>query len=308
MRLVYTKKTEQSTVLGADCSSLSNLSTSIHGPKMSRNERKFLKECLEKEHEFIIRRNVKKRLDEFLDALKVKMYKAGDTVFKYGDKGDILYIIAQGDVECISNEGVDFGTSSKGKILGQFGFFNNKTRSANAKAIKDCRIYYIDLKTYNDIMFTRVSEPNDLNKFNIFYNLSDDIKKQLYPKLQINEFYNTNDAIVKEGDIFNCVYLVTNGSITGTTNAKKSEIFIKNNHFGDVEIKNNATKFIGTYVATEPSTVIKIPLDLLKSMMPQIYESFKKGTGLDSNDIKVKELHNNALEKRKSTTISLKAQ
>jgi hypothetical protein len=122
-------------------------------------------------------------------------------------------------------------------------------------------------------------------------------------------FYNTNDAIVKEGDTFNFVYLVTNGSITGTTNAKKSEIFIKNNHFGDVEIKNNATKFNGTYVASEPSTVIKIPLDLLKSMMPQIYESFKKGTGLDSNDIKVKELHNNALEKRKSiTTNSLKAQ
>ena len=67
--------------MGADCSSLSKLSTSIHTPKMSRNERKFLKECLEKEHEFIIRRNVKKRLDEFLDALKCKMYKAGDTIF-----------------------------------------------------------------------------------------------------------------------------------------------------------------------------------------------------------------------------------
>lgn len=227
-------------------------------------------------------------------------------VFKYGDRGDILYIISQGEVECISSTGVDYGTLGKGKMLGQFGFFNNKTRSASATAIKDCRIFYIDLKTYNDIMFTRVAEPNDLNKFNIFYNLSDEAKRQLYPKLEINVFYNTGDFVVKEGDAFKFFYLVTNGSITGTFKGKKSEILTKNDHFGDMELRNNATKVIGSYVATEPSTVIKIPLDVFKSMMSQTYESFKKGTGIDSSDIKVKEAHKEALEKRKS--VSLRAQ
>ena len=252
--------------MGIECSSTLSKSMDYSRHHMSRNERNFLKSALLEDKEFLSQCN---KIDDFLNALKCKGYKPGEEVFKYGDKGDILYIIAQGEVACISNEGLDFGTATKGKLLGQFAFFSNKTRSANAKAIKESRIYYIDRKTFSNLMFTKISESKDLNKFDIFYNLDDDTKKKIFPKLQ-NVYYNTNDVIVKEGDSFNCIYLVTNGSIIGKINGNNSHVFVTNNHFGEVELKNNSKKFTTTYVAAKPSTVMKIPLDVFKSMMPQI--------------------------------------
>jgi signal-transduction protein with cAMP-binding, CBS, and nucleotidyltransferase domain len=141
----------------------------------------------------------------------------------------------------------------------------------------------------------------------LFYSLSDDVKKQLYPKLQ-TVFYNTNNVVVKEGDKFDCIYLVTNGSITKTAKSMAhSEIITKNKYWGNTALAKNSKVHLGTYIAAEPSTVMKINIDVLKTLMPQVYDTMSKGTGVDASDIRLSDKKTTAdkrtaaMEKRRSS-------
>jgi CRP-like cAMP-binding protein len=124
-----------------NCSSSSN--DGIISGGMNRNERKFIKECLELNSEFMTKQNAKKRLNEFIDKLSVLILEKGDKLFSFGEKSDKLYIVAHGAISIISEDGIDYGTQGRGALVGTFGFFNNKTRSAHAKALKQTKLFYM---------------------------------------------------------------------------------------------------------------------------------------------------------------------
>ena len=150
-------------------------------------------------------------------------------------------------------------------------------------------------------MFTRVSGPEDLSKFDLFYTLSDDAKKQLYPKLQ-TEFYNKDEVITKEGSPFTCIHLVTNGTVTKSAKSMShAEIIIKNKHWGSTALKKNSKVHLATCTAAEPTTVIKINLDDLKTLMPQVYESFLQGSTVDLSEVKLSDKRTAAMVKRRSS-------
>jgi signal-transduction protein with cAMP-binding, CBS, and nucleotidyltransferase domain len=150
-------------------------------------------------------------------------------------------------------------------------------------------------------MFTRVAGPEDLSKFDLFYSLTDDVKKQLYPKLQ-TEFYNKEEIISKEGSPFTCIHLVTNGSVTKSSKSMPhAEIIDKNKHWGSTALKKNSKVHLATYTAAEPSTVIKINLNDFKTLMPQVYQSFLQGSTVDLSEIGLSDKRTAAMEKRRSS-------
>ena len=120
-----------------------DFSSGPSGNVMSRNERKFIKECFECNKEFIEKHNARKRLDEFIDKLSLLNLEKGEKLFACGEKSDKLYILLHGQIGILSDEGVDYGTQEKGALIGTFGFYNNKPRSAHAKALKSSRLFYI---------------------------------------------------------------------------------------------------------------------------------------------------------------------
>jgi len=150
-------------------------------------------------------------------------------------------------------------------------------------------------------MFTRVAGPEDLSKFDLFYSLTDDGKKRLYPKLQ-TEFYNKDEIICKEGSPFTCIHLVTNGSVTKSSKSMPhAEIIDKNKNWGSTALKKNSKVHLATYTAAEPSTVIKINLDDFKTMMPQVYQSFLQGNSVDLSEVRLADKRTAAMEKRRSS-------
>jgi CRP/FNR family cyclic AMP-dependent transcriptional regulator len=76
-----------------------------------------------------------------LKNLKVINFKAGDLLFKEGDKGFAFYIIQEGKVEVFktSEEGkkVVIGTVESGQPLGEFAFVTQSPRSASARVVAD---------------------------------------------------------------------------------------------------------------------------------------------------------------------------
>lgn len=79
---------------------------------------------------------------------ELRSYKIGDTVFNQGDSGTHLYCIINGRIEISmtmgeTNEHAPVHVATSGSIFGEFVLFENKTRSAAARATKPTEIFAI---------------------------------------------------------------------------------------------------------------------------------------------------------------------
>ena len=73
----------------------------------------------------------------------MKHLKSDEKLFSFGDKSETIFIIAHGQIGIIAEDGHDLGNQEKGAIIGSYGFFNNKTRSAHAKALKPTKVFFM---------------------------------------------------------------------------------------------------------------------------------------------------------------------
>jgi len=83
-------------------------------------------------------------------------YTAGQTIFLEGDDGNGLYIILDGCVEIYAQSGPGrFHVLSRmeaGEYFGEMATFDGGTRSATAKAISDCRLAFLPVKTVLELL------------------------------------------------------------------------------------------------------------------------------------------------------------
>jgi len=78
---------------------------------------------------------------------RVLNYKHNERIITSGDIEKRMYIIIEGKVEIILTDGshkITVATLNKGDFFGEISIFNNRPRSANAYAIGDVKLAYID--------------------------------------------------------------------------------------------------------------------------------------------------------------------
>ena len=80
---------------------------------------------------------------DFFDETAIYRYKAGDHIFHSGDAGDCMYVIMEGQVQ-VEAGGRRQVIMEKGDVLGEMAVIDNAARSADAKAVTDCRLAAID--------------------------------------------------------------------------------------------------------------------------------------------------------------------
>ena len=136
-------------------------------------------------------------------------------------------------------------------------------------------VYSITRHNWNNIVFTRVTKPEHLSQFDIFYNLTESERKEIYGKLIMKE-YKPNEVIAKVGENVKGLHLVSSGEILGSNKTSYST----NNYFGHLEVINNEKVYKHTYTATNNSyvAIITIPIDILKQKLPKVFSSLKTGS------------------------------
>ena len=72
-------------------------------------------------------------IEPLLDRLHQRTIKAGETVFRQGDPGDALYIVAEGSVEVL-NEQHTLAELGKGQAFGEMALLSGGTRTATIRA------------------------------------------------------------------------------------------------------------------------------------------------------------------------------
>jgi len=72
---------------------------------------------------------------------------AGQTIFKEGDKGDVMFIITEGEVE-IHEGSVLLENAGPGSIFGEMALIDDEPRSATVVAKTDCRVVPVDRRRF----------------------------------------------------------------------------------------------------------------------------------------------------------------
>jgi len=86
--------------------------------------------------------------------LEKRAYKAGETIFSCGDPSNDLFLIRKGEVKVVGSVGrggamKHIATYGRGDFLGGQAFLDNRQRSNDAIAIRDCDMYILSLEKFN---------------------------------------------------------------------------------------------------------------------------------------------------------------
>jgi CRP/FNR family cyclic AMP-dependent transcriptional regulator len=80
----------------------------------------------------------------FITSPNIQTFKAGETVFKVGETGEVMYGIVEGEVELWVKEEV-FETIKTGDVFGEGALLQiPHSRASTAKAKTDCRLAVLD--------------------------------------------------------------------------------------------------------------------------------------------------------------------
>lgn len=72
---------------------------------------------------------------------------AGQTIFKEGDPGDLMYVVLAGEIQITLNHKI-IETLSAGEIIGELALVDHNPRSANASAKTDCLLVPINERRF----------------------------------------------------------------------------------------------------------------------------------------------------------------
>ena len=78
-------------------------------------------------------------------------FRAGDVLFREGERGEDMYVIQSGLVQVLKKVGTDerpLATLGRGEFLGEMAILNDKPRTATADVLEDARLLVLDAKTF----------------------------------------------------------------------------------------------------------------------------------------------------------------
>lgn len=84
-----------------------------------------------------------------------KTLKAGEVLFKIGEEGRELYLIAKGELGLILANGTQVATLGPGQFFGEMALFEDAPRSAEAKALSDVQLLLLSRTQLKRVILER---------------------------------------------------------------------------------------------------------------------------------------------------------
>lgn len=80
-----------------------------------------------------------------------RTYKAGETVFREGDDGYVMYVVVDGSVK-LSVTGRSIEKVGKGGVFGEMALIDSSPRSATAVAVTDCTLVSVTSERFKTLV------------------------------------------------------------------------------------------------------------------------------------------------------------
>jgi len=218
--------------------------------KKTKEQMKRINDIVKKS--FIFTSLDEKEINTVIDCLEEVKYKSGINVITQGERGDVLYIIESGNLDCYKTfkkeEGPKFlKTYNPGESFGELALLYNAPRAATVKTKNDCIMWTIDRETFNGVvkdaaMKKREKYEKFLKDVDIFSTIDAYEVGQIADALKVENF-SQGSLIIKQGDVGDRFYLLEEGKAVaykalGQKQEKVKE-YEKGMYFGELALIKN---------------------------------------------------------------------
>ena len=243
-------------------------------------------------HSFLFNNLEAKDLEIVIGAMEEKRFKSGEYVITQGDRGDCLYFVESGNLECYKqfSKGSDPVMVKKyqpGDSFGELALLYNAPRAASIKAVSDEVITWVlDRETFNNIVKDaaqkkREKYENFLKKVEILSTIDP------YELMQISDAiksatYQKDDYIIREGEMGDIFYILEEGqcNATKTLEPGKADTVIKEygmgDYFGERALIKGEPRFANIIVKSETAKVISLDRTSFKRLLGPIEDLLKR--------------------------------
>ncbi len=181
---------------------------------------------------FIFSELDEKDLKTVINAFEEKKFQKYEKVIQQGDKGDILYLIDSGTLDCfklINNddkEATYLKVYQPGEAFGELALLYNAPRAATIIARENCLLWALDRETFNYIV--KDSSIKKREKYEKFLKNVDIFKSlRKYEIVQISDAFKTKiykrgEVIIKLNDFGDDFFIIEEGEALATKPVKES--------------------------------------------------------------------------------------
>jgi len=227
-----------------------------------------------------------------IDAMEEVKFKAGDTIIRQGDNGDVLYLIEEGHLDCYKTFKKEEGekylkTYMPGEAFGELALLYNAPRAATIKAKTNTILWSLDRETFNNIVKEAAMKKREkyeafLKNVDIFSTMDPYELSQVADALSVIK-YNKEEYIIKQDDPGDNFYLILEGEAYATKSFKegsKAEFvmdYVKGSYFGELALIKNEPRAANVIAKTE-SKILKLDRMSFKRLHGPIENILKRNS------------------------------
>ena len=243
-------------------------------------------------HSFLFNNLEAKDLEIVIGAMEEKRFKSGEYVITQGDRGDCLYFVESGNLECYKqfSKGTDPVMVKKyqpGDSFGELALLYNAPRAASIKAVSDEVITWVlDRETFNNIVKDAAQKKREKYE-NFLKNVEILSTIDPYELMQISDAiksatYQKDDYIIREGEMGDIFYILEEGQCiaTKTLEPGKPDTVIKEygigDYFGERALIKGEPRFANIIVKSETAKVISLDRTSFKRLLGPIEDLLKR--------------------------------
>ena len=241
--------------------------------------------------------------DEFLEVLKkVRSIEVvpGAYIFREGDPGDSIFLIAEGEVEVIGSakdsSRVTLARLPEGSVFGEFGFFLGSRRTMDVRAVSKSTVLELTKADLNGIIskYGRVEAvlfdfykervvDTLLAMTELFRPLAAEDRKEVLARVTRSEWPSGED-IVREGEEGQTMYLIKSGEVVVWVKGKdggRNEVarLGPGDFFGEVALATSRPRVATVTAAASQVELVEISRPVIRDLAfkyPEIKKSLEK--------------------------------
>ena len=243
-------------------------------------------------HSFLFSNLEAKDLQIVIGAMEEKRFKSGEDVIVQGDKGDCLYFVESGNLECYKQfskgtEPVLVKKYEPGDSFGELALLYNAPRAATIRATSDEVITWVlDRETFNNIVREAAQKKREKYE-NFLKNVEILSTIDSYELMQISDAiksatYKKGDYIIREGEMGDIFYILEEGECiaTKTLEPGKPDTVIKEygigGYFGERALIKGEPRAANIIVKSETAKVISLDRTSFKRLLGPIEKLLKR--------------------------------
>ena len=232
-----------------------------------------------------------KDLEIVIGAMEEKILKPGETIIQQGDKGDCLYIVESGELDCVKvfKQGEPETFLKKyvpGDSFGELALLYNAPRAATIRAKSDCVLWVLDRETFNNIVKDsaqkkREKYENFLKKVDILSTIDPYELMQVCDALKTASF-TKGDYIIKEGELGDVFYILEEGECIASKviepgkPAQEIKRYKVGEYFGERALIKGEPRYANIEVTSELVKVISLDRASFKRLLGPIEPLLKR--------------------------------